>query len=141
MNICLKTHAKQMGSRTVVMSVQDRKPARVSSSSALTCTFKVDACSDYYLLTLDVTGVFEITCQRCLADFQHTYANKTILAMCSNDDVAEKLMETHECIVVPHGQVDLIEIVTDDLHLFLPEKHPDFSACDVEMSGFIGDIL
>ena len=141
MNICLKTPAKQTGLRTVVMCVQERKPARVNSPCELTCVFQVEARHDYYLLTLDVSGTLDITCQRCLAAFQQEYTNRTELAVCANDDVAEKLMASYECIVVKDYQVDLIDIVTDELHLFLPEKHPDFSGCDLEISGLIGDII
>lgn len=141
MKICLKTHAKQTGSRTVVVCVQERKPERVSSSCELTCVFQVEACQDYYLLTLDVSGTLAITCQRCVADFQQDYTNQTKLAVCASDEIAERLMTSHECIVVKDYEVDLIDIVTDELHLFLPEKHSDLSECDREISGLIGDVI
>ena len=141
MKICLKTHAKQAGSQTVVVHVQERKPDRVSSACDLTCTFKVEACSDYYLITLDVHGTLDITCQRCLANFQHEHINRTTLAVCANEDVAETLMASFECIVVNNFQIDLIDILTDELYLFLPEKHLDVAGCDREMSGLIGDII
>ncbi len=141
MNICLKTHAKHNGSRTVVIPILERKPARVSSPCEVSCEFSVEALPDYYLLTLHVNGVFDIACQRCLASFQETYTNQTQLAICANDDVAENLMASYECIVVKDYQVDLIDIVTDELHLFLPEKHSDLAECDAEISGLIGDII
>ena len=141
MKICLKTYAKQAGSQTVVIRVQERKPERVSSPCELTCVFNVEACSDYYLLTLDASATLEITCQRCLAGFQHEHTNQTKLAICANEEVAETLMASFECIVVDNFQIDLIDIVTDELHLFLPEKHPDIAGCDLEMSGLIGDII
>ncbi len=137
MKICLKTYAKQAGSQTVTIRVQERKPERVSAYCELTCVFKVEACSDYYLLTLDVSGALEIVCQRCLGDFKHAHINQTKLAVCANEAVAETLMASYECIVVKDYQVDLIDIVTDELHLFLPEKHPDFAGCDREISDLI----
>jgi len=141
MNICLKTHAKQSGSRTVVVRVEDRKPTRVSSQAELTCVFKVEDCTDYYLLTLDVSGSLEITCQRCVTDFQQEYMNQTKLAVCANDEIAERLMASYECVVVNNYEIDLMDIVTDELHLFLPEKHPDIAGCDLDISGLIGDII
>lgn len=141
MNICLKTHAKQTGSRTVAICIQARKPTRVSSPCELTCVFQVEAYPDYYLLTLDVKGTLEIACQRCLADFQQNYTNQTTLAVCSNDAIAETLMASYECIVAKDYQINLIDIVADELHLFLPEKHADFLECDRETSGLIGELL
>ena len=141
MKICLKTHAKQTGSRTVQLSIQDRKPAYVTSPCEVTCEFTVEACKGYYLLTLNVSGSFEIACQRCIDDFHHHFENQTQLAVCSNDDVAETLKTSYECIVVNDYQVDLIDIVTDELHLFLPEKHPDPAECELEISGLIGELI
>lgn len=141
MKICLKTYAKQAGSQTVVVRIQERKPERISSPCELTCIFQVEACTDYYLLTLSVSGTLEIACQRCLGDFKHEYKNQTRLAICGSDVVANDLMASFECIVVNNYQIDLIDIVTDELYLFLPEKHPDIGGCDIEMSGLIGDIL
>lgn len=141
MKICLKKHAKQMGSRTVQLFIEERKPAYISSPCKVSCEFQVEACQDYYLLTLNVSGAFEITCQRCMEDFQQTYDNQTTLAVCAREDIAETLMTTYECIVAADSQVDIMDIVTDELHLFLPEKHPDPAGCDHEISGFIGDII
>lgn len=141
MIICLKTHAKQTGSRTVAIRIQERKPARVSTPCELTCVFQVEAYRDYYLLTLDVKGSMEVACQRCLANFQQDYTNQTILAVCSNDAVAETLMASHECIVAKDHQVNLVDIVADELHLYLPEKHADYSECDLETSGLIGETI
>lgn len=138
MKICLKTHAKQTGSRTIVLRIEERKPARVSSPCELTCVFHVEDYKDYYVLTLDVSGLIEIACQRCLADFQLDYTHQTSLAVCSSDETAETLMTRYECIVVHDDQVDLMDIVTDELHLFLPEKHADFAQCDREISAWIG---
>lgn len=139
MKLCLKKYAKLAGSQTIVVKLRDRIPARVSSAPELTCVFKIEACSDYYLLTLDVSGQVDIACQRCLADFQHEYKNETTLAVCANDDVAETLMEHYECIVTHNGEIDLIDILTDEMYLFLPEKHHTIAECDLEISGLIGD--
>ncbi len=141
MKICLKTYAKQAGSQTVVVRVQDRKPDSISSEVELTCVFNVEARSNYYLLTLDVSGPIVVACRRCLGDFEHAYQNHTQLAICANEEMAETLMASYECIVVNNFQIDLIDIVADELHLFVPEKHSDIAECDREISGLIGDII
>lgn len=141
MKVCLKTSAKQAGARTVIVRVEERKPERVRSPCELTCEFKVEDCSDYYLVTLDITGMLEIACQRCMVDFPHEHTNQVKLAVCANDDIAETLMSCFECIVANDSRIDLIDILTDELHLFLPEKHQNIADCDREVSGLIGDII
>ncbi len=141
MKICLKTSAKQAGSRTVIIQVEARRPARVRKPCELTCVIKVVDCVNYYLVTLDVSATLEIACQRCLAEFPHEHTNQAKLAVCANDEVAETLMASFECIVANDYQIDLIDILCDELHLFLPEKHSNVSECDPEMSGLIGDII
>ena len=141
LKICLKTYAKQAGSQTVVVRLQDRKPASIGSEVELTCVFNVEARSDYYLLTLDVSGQLMVACLRCLGDFDHEYKNTTQLAICANEEIAETLMASYECIVANNSQIDLIDIVADELYLFVPEKHADIAECDREISGLIGDII
>lgn len=129
MKICLKSHARQQSPETVVLHIKDRLPEHLALPCTLTCTFHVDACSDYYLLTTDVRGTVGVTCQRCLGDFQHDYSHQTQLAVCANDAIANDAMSQHECMVAEGSQVDLIEVVTDELNLFMPEKHLDLDAC------------
>ncbi len=141
MKICLKTLARQSNSQTAVLHVQERKPERAGAPCELTCVYKVENCSDYYLLTLEVSGMVEITCQRCLGAFHHDYLNQSNLAVCKDDDVAESLSARFECIVENHDKIDLMDIVSDELHLFLPERHLDIAGCDPETSRLIGDII
>ena len=77
-------------------------------------------------------------CQRCLQEFPHAYSHQTKLAVCKTDELAEKLMETFECTVNYKGEIDLIEVLTDDLHLFSPEKHQNVLECSNEVSQWIG---
>lgn len=129
MKICLKSHARQKSSETVSLHLKERLPERLSSPCEVTCEFLVEACSDYYLLTTDVRGTFGVTCQRCLEDFQHEYAHQTTLAVCANDLVANDIMSTYDCMVAVDHQINLIDVVTDELNLFLPEKHLDQEVC------------
>jgi uncharacterized protein len=138
MNICLKTHVKYAKPQTVVVTLQERLPARVQGPCDITCTFEITEESDHYLLHFEASGSVNITCQRCLDSFPYSYYHQTTLAVCPNDAVAESLMASFECI---DGQkeIDLNEVLTDDLYLILPEKHPDFSHCNLEISQLIID--
>ena len=138
MNICLKTYAKQASPQTVVANLQERLPKRVQGPCEITCTFQVTAASDHYLLAFEASGNVNITCQRCLGTFPYQYHNKTTLAVCPNDEIAETLMASFECIE-GRGEIDLNEVLADDLHLFLPEKHLDYSHCDPEIDQMIAD--
>jgi uncharacterized protein len=136
-NICLKTQAKQVTSQRVVVHIQERLPERMGSPCELTCDYQVSDCRDYYLLTWTVMGLLEITCQRCLTVFQENYSQKSQLAVCATDTMAETLMGREDCMVAPDHQVNFMDILTDDLHLFSPEKHRVLTDCDSKISTFI----
>lgn len=133
MMICLKSSSKQAEPSRAQLTLSERLPFHIVSDCHVTCDYSVRRVSDYYLLTLDVTGILPIQCQRCLETFQHQYANLTELAICRDDMTAENLMDHYECIVHQHHEVDLTSIVTDELHLYVPEKHPELIECTVKM--------
>lgn len=137
MKICLTTYAKQSEPECIVLTVKERLPERVIRPCELTCTFHVESCGNYYLLTLDTAGTLMVNCQRCLQVFQYDYSNQCKLAVCVSDIVAESLMEDFECIVAEGDQVDLLDILADELHLFAPEKHDNDADCDTEISRLI----
>lgn len=139
MMICLKTQAKQASEQRIAVLLHDRLPSKVSSPVELMCVFKVEAGSDHYLFCYVVSGCVEMTCQRCLGAFQYDYTNHTSLAVCSREDRAEALMAYMDCIVAHDNQISLVDILTDELHLFLPEKHENENECDVEIKAFIED--
>ena len=138
MNICLKTSAKHGEKEQVLITLQERLPERISGPCQLACAFSVVNYDDYYLLKLDIKGTLAVSCQRCLQVFSYDYCNQTELAVCATDSVAEALMEHFECIVAEDDQVNLLDLLADDLHLFSPEKHDDFSDCNTEISQLIG---
>ena len=136
--ICLKTYAKQGGSHHVALELHERLPQRISGPCALACDFEIEDHTDYYVLKLSVSGLLTMICQRCIHEFKHAYSHETQLAVCKNDELAETLMESFECTVNQTGEIDLVEVLTDDLHLFSPEKHLDVIECDADISQWIG---
>lgn len=137
MKICLKTYAKQERHKQIPVHLSDRLPVYVQSPCELQCDLQVEAHKNYYLLMMKVQGTLLLTCQRCLGDFSYHYENETKLIVCPSDAIAEQYMDLFECIVSSDGEVDLIDILTDDLYLFCPEKHEDPCACDSGFSEWI----
>ena len=133
MVICLKTACQQFELARVQLRLSERLPYYIISDCDLVCDYFVRHFVDYYLLTLDVSGVISIQCQRCLESFPHHYVNHTELAICGDEITAEKMMEQYECIASPSFEVDLASILTDELHLYAPEKHAELIECTSKM--------
>lgn len=130
MIICLKTCSKQSGPSQVQLNLSERLPFYIVSDCILSCNYSVQSYQDYFLLTLDVSGVLPTQCQRCLDVFQADYSNFTELAICRDEATATKMMEDYECIVSTRHEVDLATIVTDELHLYASEKHVERIECN-----------
>ncbi|STX51331.1 metal-binding, possibly nucleic acid-binding protein [Legionella busanensis] len=137
MLIDLKTQAKQLENQTVEVYVTKRLPNRIPTPCSLKCIYEVKPIDNYFLLSMQVSGTIEIECQRCLNMFLYDYKNITTLAICNSEASAEKLMEKYECIVANNFFIDLVELVTDELHLYSPEYHLNIDDCDAEVSKFI----
>ncbi|ASQ45813.1 YceD family protein [Legionella clemsonensis] len=138
MLINVKTVAAKAAPELVTLQLHDRLPAHINSDCKITCQFAVENQNNYYVLTLDVSSNLTITCQRCLKNFNYQHNNVTHLAICSSDEMAEKLMSQYESVIAVNNEVDLAELVTDELHLYTPELHAEITDCDTEMNHFIG---
>ena len=139
MNICLKTCSRYPDAQQVDIQLSERLPFYIVSDCKVHCDYFVKSFPGYYTLTLDVSGILPIHCQRCLDEFKHHYVNHTELAICRDDTIAEQLMDEYECIVSDQLEIDLHEIITDELHLYVPEKHTDLIDCHSEITSMIGN--
>lgn len=128
-NINLKTSVKLLKPQQVRVTLSERLPLHIVSDCELCCDYFVKQTPDYTLLTLDVTGILPICCMRCCEIFQFNYENHTEIALCRDEETAESWMDTYDCIVYNQDEVDLIPILTDELHLYAPEKHPNPIDC------------
>jgi len=126
----LKILAKQINPTHIEVTLTQRLPDYIQSPCHITCDIQVTKKQDYYQLTLIVCGQITVTCQRCLGHFVEAYSNRSELALCPDDVIAERLMSIMECTVNPGDDIDLEAIITDELHLFCPEKHRDINDCD-----------
>lgn len=107
----------------VTLEVTDRLPYYIDSPCTLNCEVTVKQEYRYYVLNLQCSGQLEVNCQRCLQNFTHSYAHSNELAICQNDEMAAQMMASMDSMVQTDDELNLLEIVTDDLHLFSPDKH------------------
>lgn len=135
--VCLQTAAKHGLNTSIKLMIEERLPLHVASPCNLNCEYSVENLGDYYILNLKVEGLIPINCQRCLDEFKYQYDNSTRLAVCRDEETAEKLMNSYECIVVQGHFVDMTSIVTDELHLYSIDRHLNEADCDVGVSGII----
>lgn len=137
MKICLKKQVKQMQPYCGEMDLIQRLPERVQGPCHVHFSLQLKSYDDYFIATIHVSGLVHVTCLRCLHDFPVDYRHETELAICHDETTAERLVSQFDCVVLPTYQLDLAETITDDLHLFLPEKHNDSAECNPEISRFI----
>ncbi len=121
-----KPHEK-IGPRSV--EITERLPSYISKVWDVEFYYTVERLKDYYLLILDVSAYVRIECQRCMNDFDYHYKNINKIAVCKSEEIAERVMALYEPLVSQTNEVDLVEIITDDLHLFCPENHEDVDKC------------
>lgn len=124
MRICL-SKSRGAAAQTFKVHLTSRLPVQVTAACDLTGQYKVEAAGEYDHLTLNTTGTLQLLCQCCLEPFMYTYGHITELAVCANEEIASRLMAQFDCVVSEQGEINLDELITDDLHFFLPEKHPE----------------
>lgn len=137
MIISLKPFSKHSTPQQVDIRLSERLPKHIVADCILHCDYLVKSFPDYYTISLDVSGELPLRCLRCLDEYCYPYENHTELAICRDDETAEKLMEVYECIVSDRLEVDLVEVLTDELHLYVPEKHADLIDCHDEIASII----
>lgn len=121
--------------RTVIL--RDRLPNFLAAPCQLHVEYQVEAKEDLYIIYLHVEGELHIQCQRCLDEFNFPYDNKTVVAVCRNDERAEQVLEHYECIVSENLQVSLEDVLIDELHLYAPQFHSEISDCSSEINQFL----
>ena len=137
MLVNLKSSAVKAETQSFVLELSERLPAHLIAPCVVNGQFRLKTVDSYYVMELNINAILTISCQRCLNEFSYHYNNYTELAICNSDEDAEQLMERYECIVAVNNQIDLLELVTDELHLYAPEFHPELKDCNDELSRFM----
>jgi uncharacterized protein len=121
----LKNLALQNEPVQLTVEVTDRLPYYIYGPCTLSCTLKVRKEPNYYSIEFRNSGDLRINCQRCLQDFTYHYEHHSELALCATEEIANRMMTSMDCTVQSGDDLDIQAILTDDLHLFCPEKHAD----------------
>lgn len=129
----------KQGEQSEVVTIDSRLPQSIAGSCQLHVTYSLTTEDDYFLLRMHVVGTLQCVCQRCLQEYSYDYDNITVLAICRSEDRAEELLDQYETIVVSHNQVKLSELITDELHLYVPEFHPDLQDCCGEVMQILSE--
>ena len=125
MKINLKKTSQQSQPSSVSLTLEERLPPFLAESCVATCDYSVISHDDFDLLITEVHTDLKVVCQRCLEVFEHTYRRRSELAVCRDDTKASHHMASYDSVVSDQGEVDLVEIITDELHLYCPEKHEE----------------
>lgn len=125
--------------QTKKITIRERLPGFITEPCHLEVSYQVQAEDNFYLIQLHVKGDLSLQCQRCLEQFNYSYDNQTVVAVCRDDERAEQLLEYYECIVSTSLQVDLSELIIDELHLYAPQFHPEISDCSSEINQFLSE--
>ena len=127
------------GQKTTTLTVTDRLPHFVLAPCVLDVKYHIVAKEDYYLAHLHVSAALHLQCQRCLDEFNCSYDNHTVIAICRDDARAEELLEHYECIVSETLQISIEDLVIDELYLYAPQSHPEISHCSSQINDFLAE--
>lgn len=136
MIVNLKTVPLNQSSTSHDVAILTRLPAHISSPAQLTCHCRWSKPDSYYLLTLKASGRLTVICQRCLDPFVAEYQNEALLALCPTEGIAERLLVEHETVVYENDEIDLVELITDELHLDSPRTHDSLEDCNGQMRKY-----
>ncbi len=127
----------QQGMQQKCVIIEERLPAFLASPCQLNVTYQVEDKRNHYLINLTVEGQLTVSCQRCMQEFELPYSNATVIAVARSDERAEQLLEHYESMVSSNGKVSLEELISDELHLYVPQFHEEIKDCDQEINQFL----
>lgn len=130
MRIDLKKKVQLAKSSVENVVMDERMPAHIAHAFELKCQFDVESKGDFYLLKIIEDASLPIICQRCSQEFQQDYHLETELAVCPNEQIAEKYQSLYDVIVAQDYLIDLKDILIDNLYLFSPQSHENIENCD-----------
>lgn len=108
--------------------LSERLPPFIKAPCNVVCHFSFAREADYYLLHMEVDAELIITCQRCLSDFNYLYHNSVIIALCTSEAIADRIMTHYESVVLAPS-INLDDLIIDELFLYAPQKHESDKHC------------
>lgn len=91
---------------------------------AVGCQFEFTQ-DNLILMNLEITGQLNLLCKRCLEPFVFDWSSVSIVQLEDEDKQADGFFdERYEKVLMSHdGTINLIDIVTDEVILGLPNTH------------------
>lgn len=117
--------------------IDERLPAYVQGPVQIHFSFSVTDRGEYLLLHLVETAKLELICQRCGDSWPYDYQIQHELAVCPNEEIAEKYQSLYDPIVTEKGILDFLTILTDNMYLFLPVNHENIDGCNQDQLKLI----
>jgi uncharacterized protein len=114
---------------------QERLPSHVITITPVQIVYNLQQYGDYYDLTLKTSCQLTLCCQRCMESFEYSYQNRTQIGLCDSDEVAERIMDQYEPVVLEMDEIPFETIIIDELHLYLPLFHSDEKRCLTVMNA------
>lgn len=125
------------GQQTKTITLDSRLPDFIEAPVTLHVHYKAEVQEDFYLIHFQTNGILNLRCQRCMENYSYSYTNETIIAICRTEERAEKLLEHYECIVSTDFQVNVEDLLIDELHLYIPQFHPEITECNSEINQYL----
>ena len=119
------------------VSLNERLPANVHGPVNMDFSFAIEDRGEYYLLNLVEAANLELICQRCGDIWPYHYQQQHELAVCANEEIAEKYQSIYDPIVAEKGMLDFLTILTDNMYLFLPVNHENLDCCNQDQLKLI----
>ncbi len=141
MIVCLKTASKRAEPESMLLNIQERLPVNMLKPSTLACEYHIEQIQDYWTLQLKIRGNLTLSCQRCVDEFEHAFEHKNVLTIVKREEDAEKMSQDHEIIVADHQTINIVDVITDELHLFVPEHHLQYDDCNRDLSKFLSQLV
>ena len=110
--------------------IDDRLPYFVAKPFEMRFQYQIENRGEFYLLRLNEETLVPLLCQRCAEVWSYEYHNQTELAICADEQTAEKYQSVHDVIVVPDLILDIKDVLVDNMHLFLPNMHLEVENCN-----------
>lgn len=111
------------------MILSERLPAHVLNSVMMHYKIDVLPLERMYLLSIQEKADISAQCQRCSESMSIHFYNESQVSICEKEAMCEKYYAQYDVILAPDAKVSLEELLTDNLHLHLPQMHENIEEC------------
>lgn len=126
----MKIDLRKSFGKTYQLQITERLPAQVLVPINLQFSYTVESYQDYYLISLSEDASLKLCCQRCGDLYDYHYQQSHQLAICRSEEIAESYQSKYDVVVCDDFIVDILPILTDNMHLFLPLNHEKVDYCN-----------